>query len=105
MASTNTARKTIPARSPRKPAKERVLIEFSAAALRRADKAARAQGVSRSEFIRTAVEQSLEAQEIANFERVLAGAYKANAEMNRALLKEFEHVDREAFYADFEALK
>jgi metal-responsive CopG/Arc/MetJ family transcriptional regulator len=105
MASTNNARKIVPARPPRKPAKERVLIEFPSAALSRADKAARARGVSRSEFIRTAVEQSLQAQETAEFERELAKAYRANAEMNRAILKEFEHVDREAFYADFEALK
>ena len=105
MASTNNARKIVPARPPRKPAKERVLIEFPSAALRRADEAARNAGVSRSEFIRTAVEQSLEARETAEFERELAEAYRANAKMNRAILKEFEHVDREAFYADFEALK
>jgi metal-responsive CopG/Arc/MetJ family transcriptional regulator len=105
MASTNNARKFVPARPPRKHAKERVLIEFPSAALSRADKAARAQGVSRSEFIRTAVERSLEAIEAAEFERELAEAYKANAQMNRAVLKNFESVDREAFYANFEALK
>lgn len=101
MASTNNARK-IAAPLPRgrtvgKPAKERVLIEFPAAALRRADEAAQAQGVSRSEFIRAAVEQSLEAMKIAAFERELAEACIANSERNLALLKEFEAVDQEAF--------
>jgi predicted DNA-binding protein len=86
-------------RAAQKTAKERVLIEFPAAALRRADAAARAQGVSRSEFIRNAVEQSLESMEAADFERELEEAYKANAEMNLAILKEFEHVDREAWKA------
>jgi hypothetical protein len=75
----------------KKPLKERVLIEFPAAALRRADKAARAEGVSRSEFIRAAVEQRLEAIAEAEFERKLEESYKANAE--------FEHVDREAWEA------
>jgi metal-responsive CopG/Arc/MetJ family transcriptional regulator len=82
-----------------KAAKERVLIEFPAAALRRADKAARAAGVSRSEFIRTAVEQRIEGIATAEFERELAEAYKANAESNLRILKEFEHVDREAWEA------
>jgi metal-responsive CopG/Arc/MetJ family transcriptional regulator len=102
MASTNAARK-LAATHPRavgKPAKERVLIEFPSAALRRADEAARARGVSRSEFIRTAVEQSLEAMETAEFERELAEACIANSERNLELLKEFEHVDLEAFYRE-----
>jgi hypothetical protein len=85
----------------KKPLKERVLIEFPAAALRRADKAARAEGVSRSEFIRTAVEARLEALTMAEFERELEESYKANAEFNLQILKEFEHVDREAFYRDY----
>jgi metal-responsive CopG/Arc/MetJ family transcriptional regulator len=80
-----------------KPAKERVLIEFPAAALRRADEAARAEGVSRSEFIRAAVERQLEARDAEEFERELEEAYKANAEFNLQILKEFEHVDREAW--------
>jgi len=99
MASTNSARKAAVTR-PRaagKPAKERVLIEFPAAALRRADKAARAAGVSRSEFIRAAVERQLEARDAEVFERELEEAYKANAALNLQILKEFEHVDREAW--------
>ncbi len=82
-----------------KPGRERVLIEFPSAAVRRADEAARAAGISRSEFIRTAVEQSLEAIAEEKSERELAEAYQANSAMNLAVLKEFEHVDREAFEA------
>lgn len=98
MPSASKARKTAaPRRSARKPAKERVLIEFPAAALRRADEAARAEGVSRSEFIRTAVSKRLEAIAARGFERELARAYAANASMNLELLDEFSAVDREAF--------
>ena len=82
-----------------KTAKARVLIEFPAAALRRTDAAARAAGVSRSQFIRAAVEQRLEAMEAAEFERQLAEACIANSQRNLELLKEFEHVDREAWEA------
>jgi metal-responsive CopG/Arc/MetJ family transcriptional regulator len=81
----------------KKPLKERVLIEFPADALRKADEAARAQGVSRSEFIRTAVEQRLDEIAEAEFERELETAYKANAAFNLEILKEFEHVDRETW--------
>lgn len=82
-----------------RPAKARVLIEFPASALRRADKAARAEGVSRSEFIRAAVERRLKAIAEAEFERELEESYKANAGLNLEILKEFEHVDREAWEA------
>jgi metal-responsive CopG/Arc/MetJ family transcriptional regulator len=95
------ARRIAPAKhaAVKKPSKERVLIEFPAAALRKADKAARAEGVSRSEFIRTAVERRLEEISIEEFERELAEACIANNQRNLELLKEFEHVDREAWAA------
>jgi len=101
MASTPTKRRIAPVSAPavKKPAKERVLIEFPSAALQRADEAARAAGVSRSEFIRTAVERQLEALAEAEFERELEESYKANAEFNLQILKEFEHVDREGWEA------
>ncbi len=86
-----------PKRRAAKPAKKRVLIEFPAAGLRRADDAARAAGVSRSEFIRAAVERQLEARDAEEFERELEEAYKANAAFNLQILKEFEHVDRETW--------
>lgn len=95
MGSAAVSRKSSRIRPPAKPARERVLIEFPASALRQADEAARAQGVSRSEFIRTAVEQRLQTIAEAEFERELEKAYKANAAFNRTILKEFEHIDRE----------
>lgn len=100
MASATNARKAVPATNRStagKRSKERVLIEFPSAALRRADEAARAAGVSRSEFIRAAVEQRLAAIAARGFERELAEAYAANASMNLELLDEFSAIDREAF--------
>jgi len=101
MASTATKPRiaSVKASVAKKPLKERILIEFSAAALRKAEKAARAEGVSRSDFIRTAVEQRLEAIAEAEFERELEESYKANAQFNRQIMKEFEHVDREGWEA------
>jgi metal-responsive CopG/Arc/MetJ family transcriptional regulator len=101
MASTVTTRRIAPVKhgAVKKPLKERVLIEFPSAALRRADEAARAEGVSRSEFIRTAVERRLEEISAEEFERELAEACIANSQRNLELLKEFEHVDREAWAA------
>jgi metal-responsive CopG/Arc/MetJ family transcriptional regulator len=101
MASTGTTRRiaSVKSNAAKKPLKERVLIEFPAAALRRADEAARAEGVSRSEFIRTAVEQRLEEISAEEFERELAEACIANSQRNLELLKEFEHVDRAAWEA------
>lgn len=84
-------------KSATRPEKERILLEFPAATLRRAEEAARAEGVSRSEFIRTAVERRLEALAEEQFERELEESYKANAEFNLQIMKEFEHVDREAW--------
>ena len=97
MGSAAVSRKSSRSKPPVKPAKERVLIEFPAAALRRAEEAARAEGVSRSEFIRTAVEARLEAIAEAEFERELEESYTATAEFNLQILKEFEHVDRETW--------
>lgn len=101
MGLTATTRRIAPVKAGavKKPLKERVLIEFPVAALRRADAAARTEGVSRSEFIRAAVEERLEALTIAEFERELAEACIANNQRNLELLKEFEHVDREAWAA------
>jgi metal-responsive CopG/Arc/MetJ family transcriptional regulator len=81
----------------KEPLKERILLEFPAALMRRAEEAARTVGVSRSEFIRTAVEARLEAIAEVEFERELEESCKANAEFNLQILKEFEHVDRDAW--------
>ena len=73
------------------------MIEFPADALRQADEAAHAAGVSRGEFIRSAVAGRLDQIAIENVERELGEFYKANAEFNRQILKEWEQVDREAW--------
>jgi metal-responsive CopG/Arc/MetJ family transcriptional regulator len=99
MGSAAVSSKSSHSKRPAKPAKERVLIEFPCAALRRAEEAARATGVSRSEFIRTAVELRLEEIAAEDFDRELAEACIANNQRNLELLKEFEHVDREAWAA------
>ena len=77
--------------------KERVLVEFPESLLRRADDAARRMDKNRSELIRTAVEQLLEAMETKRFELELAAAYTANAQMSREMMEEFVHVDSEGF--------
>jgi metal-responsive CopG/Arc/MetJ family transcriptional regulator len=75
--------------------KERVLVEFPAVLLRRADQAARNLETNRSDLIRNAVERLLDVMDSREFEHELAQAYAANADMNRALAKEFAAVDRE----------
>ena len=75
--------------------KERVLVEFPARLLERADQAALGLETNRSELIRQAVERLLEDMEASKLERELADAYAANSEMNRALAREFAAVDRE----------
>ena len=99
MASTGTTGRgaSVKPSAAKKPLKEHILIECPAALLRRAEEAARTEGVSRSEFICTAVEARLEAIAEAEFERELEESYKANAELNLQILKEFEHVDRDAW--------
>lgn len=87
------------ARKPRivRNGKERVLVEFSESLLKSADETARQMNISRSELIRKAVEEKLQQIETRRFEQELAEAYIANAEMNLALVEEFEHVDAEVF--------
>jgi CopG family transcriptional regulator/antitoxin EndoAI len=77
--------------------KERVLVEFPAPLLKRADHAAAELEKNRSELIRTAVERLLDEMEKKKFEMELAAAYAANSSMNLDLAREFIHVDREGF--------
>ena len=79
----------------RTPQRERVLIEFPSGLLRRTEEAARRLEKNRSELIRGAVEKLLNDLDSAEFERELAAAYVANAEVSREAMKEFEAVDRE----------
>jgi metal-responsive CopG/Arc/MetJ family transcriptional regulator len=87
------ARKTPPAAL----RKERVLIEFPASLLKRADQAARELDKNRSELIRTAVEKMLAEMEAKEFEQKLAAAYTANAPLSLEIAEEFAHIDREGF--------
>jgi len=81
----------------RTPQRERVLIEFPSNLLRRTEEAARKLEKNRSELIRSAVEKLLNDMDSAEFERELAAAYTANAELSREIMKDFEAVDREGF--------
>ena len=76
---------------------ERVLIEFPAQLLARAEEAARGLQTNRSELIRNALEHFLTDMEAKEFERQLAAAYSANADRNRALADEFRTADPEGF--------
>jgi metal-responsive CopG/Arc/MetJ family transcriptional regulator len=87
------ARKTTPAAL----RKERVLIEFPASLLKRADQAARELSKNRSELIRTAVENLLTEMEAKQLEQQLAAAYAANAALSLEITEEFAHIDREGF--------
>jgi len=80
-----------------RPTKERVLVEFPAELLKRADEAARKLEKNRSELIRTAVEQLIDSIETKRFEQELASAYQANAGLAAKLSEEFSHIDREGF--------
>lgn len=81
----------------RRTVRERVLLEFPSALLKRADKAAEGMNASRSDLIRTAVEQLLDRRDRERLEAELAEAYTANAAMNLELAQEFKHVDEEGF--------
>ena len=77
--------------------KERVLIEFPASLLKRADQAARELDKNRSELIRSAVEKMLADMEAKQFEQQLAAAYAANASLGLEIAEEFAPIDREGF--------
>ncbi len=87
------ARKTTPAAQ----RKARVLIEFPASLLKRADQAARELSKNRSELIRTAVENLLTEMEAKQLEQQLAAAYAANAALSLEMTEDFAHIDREGF--------
>ena len=75
--------------------RERILIEFPEALLQRTDAAARALEKNRSELIRDAVVEMLDAMEARKFGAELAAAYTANAKRNIELAEEFIQVDAE----------
>jgi len=77
--------------------KERVLIEFPASLLKRADQAARELDKNRSELIRGAVEKLLAEMEAKQLEQELAAAYAASAALSLEIAEDFAHVDSEGF--------
>jgi metal-responsive CopG/Arc/MetJ family transcriptional regulator len=77
--------------------KERVLVEFPASLLKRADHAARELSKNRSELIRSAVEKMLAEMDAKQLEQQLAAAYAANATLSLEMAEEFAHIDREGF--------
>ena len=94
-AATRRSKAGLKGKRPVRDSRNRILIEFPEALLQRADEAARALDKNRSELIRDAVVEKLDALEMRRFEAELAAAYAANAERNLALAEEFSHVDAE----------
>jgi metal-responsive CopG/Arc/MetJ family transcriptional regulator len=92
MPTANARRTALP-----RPRRERILVEFPEALLRRADEAARKLDKNRSELIRTAVEQLINEMEKKRFEQELAAAYTANTPTSLKIMEDFVHVDREGF--------
>lgn len=80
-------------RSPAPAAVRRVVVEFPAPLLHRAEGMLAELSINRSEFIRKAVERYLEVLQQAKLEQKLAEGYVANAAQARALCDEFAYVD------------
>jgi metal-responsive CopG/Arc/MetJ family transcriptional regulator len=70
----------------------RVVVEFPAPLLNRAEGMLAELAINRSELIRRAVERYLEALEQAKLEQELAEGYVANAAQAKSLCEEFAYV-------------
>jgi metal-responsive CopG/Arc/MetJ family transcriptional regulator len=75
------------------PAVKRVVVEFPAPLLERAEQVLPELSINRSELIRKAVEQFLEALHRVQLERELAEGYLANGAQARSACEEFAFVD------------
>jgi metal-responsive CopG/Arc/MetJ family transcriptional regulator len=73
----------------------KVIVEFPADLLERAERAASELATNRSRLIRLAVEQFLQSLQRRELERQLAEGYRANAAMDREICQEFAYVDAE----------
>jgi metal-responsive CopG/Arc/MetJ family transcriptional regulator len=71
----------------------RVVVEFPAPLLNRAEGMLAELAINRSELIRKAVERYLDAIQQAKVEQELAEGYVANAAQARSLCEEFAYVD------------
>jgi len=76
-------------------ATSKVIVEFPADLLERAERAASELATNRSRLIRLAVEQFLQALQRRELERQLAEGYRANAALDREICREFAYVDAE----------
>lgn len=76
-------------------ATSKVIVEFPADLLARAERAASELATNRSRLIRLAVEQFLQSLQRRELERQLAEGYRANAALDRAICQEFAYVDAE----------
>jgi metal-responsive CopG/Arc/MetJ family transcriptional regulator len=72
---------------------KRVVVDFPAPLLIRAESAMAELATNRSELIRMAVEQYLEIRQRAKMEQDLAEGYMANAEQARQGCEEFAYID------------
>jgi metal-responsive CopG/Arc/MetJ family transcriptional regulator len=69
------------------------VVEFPAPLLDRAERVLPELSINRSELIRAAVEQFLEALQRVQLERELAEGYMANGAQARSACEEFAHAD------------
>ena len=76
-------------------ATKKVIVEFPADLLQRAELAASQMSTDRSKLIRCAVEVFVNKSEKQRIEQELAEGYTANDEANRRIYREFAHVDSE----------
>ena len=79
-------------------ASRRVVVKFPTPLFTETERAAVETGASRSELIRCAVEQYLEALQRKRLEQELAAGYVANAALDRRIAEEFSAVDYGTFY-------
>lgn len=76
---------------------KRVVVDFPEPLLKSAECAAHELSINRSELVRIAVEQYVEALYRAKLERELAEGYQANANLDRKIDAEFSAVDYDTF--------
>jgi metal-responsive CopG/Arc/MetJ family transcriptional regulator len=93
-----TARKRGSLPSAATAASRKVVIRFPGPLFRETERVAAETGITRSELIRCAVEQYLEALERKRLEQELAAGYAANSALDRRIAEEFSAVDYETFY-------
>ena len=81
--------------APPAPTSRKVIVEFPSALYLEMEKITRAQSLSRSTLIRSAVENYLQKLEREKLEKELAEGYLANAAQARGAAEDFRHVDAE----------